>query len=875
MAKALIITEKPSVSKDISEALGGFVSKNNGAYYESDRYVCTYAVGHILGLLEPEEIDPAFKRWKLADLPIIPETFKMKPLEGQEERIKVILKLMERADVDTLINACDAAREGELIFREIVKFAGSKKTVKRLWMQSMTKQAIVDGFSKLKEGKLYEGLAAAAECRAYSDWLIGMNSTRALTVRLKSKSQRGSSWSAGRVQTPTLALLVERELKVLEHQPQPYFKVHAKFKAANHEYEGTWFDPNFKKAGEFSEFREDRIFSKDLADKIVSDIDGKSGKASESRKPKTRSAPLLFDLTSAQKEANRRFGWSAKRTLAAAQRCYERHKVLTYPRTSSRVLPEDYRPEVDRIMGSLGDSATFAPHTAYLKKHGRLNEKKIFDNSGVSDHFAIIPTGVVAELEGDDARFFDLVARTFLAAFFPPAIFEEVERETIVAGHSFRTRPPAILKEPGYLAVFERDKKDEADIKMPALVEGQDQASGVTITTNKVDLETADTKPPPRIGEAGLLSMMENAGRQVEDEELASALQKAEGLGTAATRADIIENLKHKEYVDSALRPTAKGIRLIDILHRIHAERLTSAELTARLELHLNEVEKGKRTSESFMSEVADIARAVVEAARTFDYEKIYPDDDSLGNCPRCQRQVFERAWFYGCTESTKREGTKACEFLIWKDFYGRYMDRGTVRLLLSKKETHELDGFRDPNGQMYKAILKLDGSTLIKRNTGSVAEGNAEPVTINAEPLGKCPVHHDVPCQVVETQNDFICESAKKLRDAGEPRPPGFSFPRVLCKRQMKREEVVALITTKATPVLQRFISKRGRPFAAKLTLQDGGRFAFEFPERKSAKAKGEEGDAAAPAGDDAAADGAKAAKAPRRKKTGEPVTT
>jgi DNA topoisomerase-3 len=660
--------------------------------------------------------------------------------------------------------------------------------------------------------------------------------------------------------------LVDRELRVLEHVPKPYWKVQAKFQAKDHEYEGTWFDPKFKRSAEDHEAREDRIFDKQLADRIVAETVGKAGVASETRRPKTRSAPLLFDLTSAQKEANRRFGWSAKRTLGAAQRCYERHKVLTYPRTSSRVLPEDYRGEVDNIIQTLAGTQNYGDHAKYLQQKGRLNEKKIFDNAGVSDHFAIIPTGVIADLDGDDQRFYDLVVRTFLASFYPQAIYEEVERETIVGEFHFRTKPPLILKEPGFLAVFEKEK-EEQNAHMPALIAGQSEASGVAVNTNEASQENSETKPPARIGEAGLLSMMENAGRQVEDEELAQALQKAEGLGTAATRADIIENLKSKEYVDQALRPTAKGIRLIDILHRIRAERLTSAELTARLEMHLAEVEDGRRSADAYMKEVEQITTEVVSAARDFDYDSIYPDKDPLGDCPRCKRQVFERAWFYGCTESTKRDGKKECEFLIWKEFYGRYLDRETVRALLSKGVTHELDGFRDPNGQMYKAILSIENGTIQKKNTDTSGDAGGITIEVNSEPLGKCPVHAGQDCMVVETKSEYACQQYKRAKEEGDSRPAGFSFPRILCKREMKREEIVPMIETGSTAVLEKFISKRGRPFSAKLVLQPGGRFTFEFPERKpkAPKTTGEGGETEPKADGESAS---KRKRAPARRK-------
>jgi DNA topoisomerase-3 len=839
VSKSLIITEKPSVSRDITEALGGFTAMDGGDYYESEQYVCTFAVGHILGLLSPEDLDPKYKRWKLADLPIIPEAFKMKPLPSQEKRIKVIAKLMRRKDVDTLINSCDAAREGELIFREIVEFVEVKKPIKRLWLQSMTKQAIKAGFAQLIPGEQYDGLASAAFCRAQSDWLIGMNATRALTVRLKSKSERGSSWSAGRVQTPTLALLVHREIEILNHVPVPFCRIEGQFKAPTHAYQATWFDPKFKRNDADPDARDDRIFDISRANAIIEKVQSKTGSASETRKERPRKAPLLFDLTSLQRDANRRFGWAAVRTLRAAQRCYEAHKVLTYPRTSSRVLPSDYGPEVTRLLNQFTDSNTaYSPHAKYLLEKGLKNADKIFDDSGVTDHFAIIPTGEIRSLDGDDKRLFDLVTRQFLAAFYPQAVFEEVERITLVEGESFRSRPPQVLKDPGWLAVFEREAEEK--VEFPPLVPAKAEASGVGVSNLDLKREDAATKPPGRIGEAGLLGLMENAGRQVVDEELAQALQKAEGLGTAATRADIIEGLKDREYVDQGLRPTVKGIRLIDVLERIKAGTLTSAELTAKLELHLSEVESGKRTSAQFMDEVKAIATGVVDATRNFDYDSIYPDIDPIGPCPKCKGPVYERAWFYGCKESTKRtDQAKSCDFLIWKDNYGRYMDRRTVFLLLTAGITGELDGFKSQSGQSYKAVLMIENGTVIRKAVeGSESSGAPEGVSIelNEEPLGQCPIHDNEQCRVIETPAEFVCMTRKTERAAGHKTAPGFSFPRFICKREMKRDEVLQFMRDKETPFLNNFISKKGRPFSAKLRFQSNGGFAFEFPERKKA---------------------------------------
>ena len=836
MGKALIITEKPSVARDITDALGGFKEKNKGEYYESDTFLCTFAVGHILTLLSPEDISPEFRRWRLANMPIIPEKFEVKPVPAQEKRLKVIKKLVERKDVDLLINACDAAREGELIFREIVDYLASEKPISRLWLQSMTKKAIREGFDNLEEGAKFDGLANAAKCRAHADWLIGINATRALTVRLKSRTQRGLSWSAGRVQTPTLSLLVDRELEVLEHEPVPYWRIKARFGGPGHEYEAFWYDKEFKARNADRDHKEDRIFDRKKVDEITKAVQGKAGIAREARKPSPRKPPALFDLTSLQRTANSRFGWTATRTLRAAQRCYEAHKVLTYPRTSSRVLPDNYREEVSRLIGAFAEANPYSPYAKKLQKDGLLNEDKVFNDAGVSDHFAIIPTGEVKDLEGDDQRLFDLVARQFLAAFYPPSVYEDVERISEVGEHSFKSRPPKVLKEAGWEAVF--GKKVGETESFPPLVPGENKSSGIGVTNKETEVEDLETKPPSRISEAGLLSLMENAGRQVDDEELATVLKNAEGLGTAATRADIIENLKTREYVNRNLRPTPKGIRLVDILHRIGASRLTSAELTAGLELYLSEVEDGKRSPDDFMKEIAGYSEDVVNAARDFDFESIYENAEPLGPCPRCKQPVYERAWFYGCEESTKRSGKKSCDFLIWKDHNGRYINPAVVRTLLDKGETRALEGFNTAGGNTYSAILALEGGQLVRRPVAGSEQSTADPFEVNPEPLGACPVHPDEKCLVIETPHEYICEQLAEARKKAETGADGFSFPRSLCKREMKRDEVITYIRDKDTGFLSGFISKRGRRFSARLRMEEGGQgFRFEFPERGSKK--------------------------------------
>jgi DNA topoisomerase-3 len=849
MSKSLIITEKPSVAQDIVSALSGFSahgsSKQGEEYWESRDYICTYAVGHILEWLEPEEIDATYKRWTLENLPIIPSEFKLKPKAGQTARVRTIKKLLERKDVDAVINACDAGREGELIFRELIKYLGAKKPMYRLWLQSMTPEAIREGFERLQEGRKYDGLGVAAECRSLADWLIGINGTRALTVRLRSKSHK-QAWSTGRVQTPTLALLVDRELEILAHVPEPFWRVTAVFKAADHEYQAVWFDPEFQESETRPQAKPDRIFDQQRAQRIVAAVAGQFGLASETRKPSRESAPPLFDLTSLQRESNRRFGWSAARTLQAAQRCYERHKVLTYPRTDSRCLPTDYVPVVNKTIEKLAGIAEYRGAAQYLLDNGRQNEGKVFNDAGVSDHFAIIPTGQFARaLSGDDHRLFDLVVRRFLGVFYPAALWEQVERTTVVAGEHFSSRARTLVQ-PGWRAVLEQRDGASDSKDLPPLVARDAEVAAVDVQNQSVTAEADQTKPPPRITEARLLSLMENAGKLIDDEDLAAVLHE-KGLGTPATRSEIIENLKAKGYVDRNLRPTMKGIRLIDLLHRIHIGRITSAEMTGEMELHLNQVERGKRSREEFMNEVIEYTREIVEAARNFSFDELYQVEDPLGTCPcPLQRPVFERSWFYRCQEDPKCSGTdQDCPFRIWKDKSGRYIDRRTVTTLLRDGKTEELDGFLDRRGRAYKGILMLrDKEVVLQPQTGgepTAGPGDGEAaIAVNPEPLGPCPIHKGQECQVIETPTDYICQIRQQQLASGHKRPVGVFLPRVVCKREITREEAIEFITTGTTPLIEDFISRFDRPFSARLKLGPDGRRVFEFPPRDGAPKTG-----------------------------------
>jgi DNA topoisomerase-3 len=831
VSKSLVISEKPSVARDIVTVLGQF--HEHEGYWESDRYVVTYAVGHLVELMEPEDLDPAYKRWTLDQLPILPQEFRLKPKPKSGERIRTIRKLIKRTDVTELINACDAGREGELIFREIVDFMESRKPIKRLWLQSMTHGSIRLAFDDLQPGEQYDGLASAAACRSQSDWLIGMNATRALTKRLRGRRERGA-WSAGRVQTPTLAILVDRELEILAHVPRAYWTIEGEFQSNAHGYVATWFDPSFRAPEGDEDARDDRIFDEVRARQIAEAVRGHTGTARETRKPSRENAPPLFDLTSLQRECNRRFGWSARRTLSAAQRCYEGHKVLTYPRTGSRCLPSDYRQTVDALLASFAGVEPYREWATQLQKQGLQNARRTFDDSGVTDHFAIIPTGTFPKtpLTGDDGRLFDMVSRRFLATFFPAAVWQRVERITEVEGHAFRARSRT-LEDPGWRAVM--GQTEQEDQPLPSLRPGKDAVDGVESRNLEAEVQEDQTRPRARITEARLLSLMENAGKSIEDDELASVLHE-KGLGTPATRADIIENLISKGYLlrqGKSLRPTVKGIRLVDVLRRIHVDRLASAELTGDLEFRLREVEHGNRTAPEFMKEIMEYTTHIVDRAREFDYDDLYPDDPPLGICP-CERRrpVLERAWFYRCQEDPAADPDEDCEFRIWKDKAGRYVDHGTVRLLLEKGETPVLDHFLTRDGRVYRGVLKIEGREL-KLIPVSEAEGeralDQPEYEVNEAPLGGCRLCNEG--VIIEAPSRFVC-SRREPKAEGEKGCP-FVLSRTVCKREITREEAEIYVREGHTELLTEFISRYGRPFSATLHLKANGRHGFEFPPR------------------------------------------
>ena len=562
MGKCLIIAEKPSVATDIARALGGLTRHDD--YFEGERYVLSSAIGHLLEIGMPEEEEVKRGKWTFTHLPAIPTKFALRPLEKTASRLQLLLRLIKRKDIDELINACDAGREGELIFRYIVQYAKTAKPIKRLWLQSMTQGAIRDGFASLRSDEAMRPLADAAVCRSESDWLVGINGTRAMTA-FNSQSGGFQLTTVGRVQTPTLAILVEREEKIRGFKSRDYWEVLARFRAAGGEYEGRWFDEKFRKPEDDADARAERLWEEAKAQAIVAACTGKPGTVSEESKPSTQSPPLLYDLTSLQREANGRFGFSARSTLSLAQALYERHKVLTYPRTDARALPEDYLPTVKDTLEALREQNAYAAFAGQVLKAKWVKpNKRIFDNAKISDHFAIIPTlQKPKSLTESEAKLYDLVVKRFLAVFYPAAEYLVTTRITRVAAEPFKTEGK-VLVNPGWLAVYGKEAQAD-DEPMLAKVLPQEK-----VATEEVRAVGSQTKPPPRFNEATLLSAMEGAGKLIEDEELRAAMRE-KGLGTPATRAQIIEGLIQEKYIyreGRELTPTAKAFSLMTLAAR-------------------------------------------------------------------------------------------------------------------------------------------------------------------------------------------------------------------------------------------------------------------------------------------------------------------
>ena len=680
----LIVAEKPSVARDIARVLK--CGERKDGYMQGTDYMVSWALGHLVTLVEPDELDERYKKWRMEDLPIEPETIPTKVISKTRSQFSVLKKLMNSKEVDSLICATDAGREGELIFRLIYEQAKCRKPVERLWISSMTDEAIREGFAELKPSAEYDGLYRSAQCRSVADWLVGMNASRAFTIRYN------VLLSMGRVQTPTLAILVKRSQEIADFVPVEYHTLTADFG----DYQGQWFDPAVK-----DEKVANRIPDRNKADELAKKVRGQPAKVlSVTSEQKKDLPPQLFDLTSLQREANRQLGYTADKTLKLAQSLYERWKALTYPRTDSRYLPMDMLKRLPKTFQQLPEEYQPLVQGIPRNENGNLRvSKRIFDNDKVSDHHAILPTlnrAPVEKMSPDERALFDMVARRAIAAFYPACEYDQTKVITEAAGERFRStgRTERVA---GWKEVYRgvTDKK-EAEPALPPLNEGDERK------VEKAAVKKETTKPPAPHTDASLLYAMENAGRDLDDEALREQM-KGSGLGTPATRAAIIERLLQVGYAarkGKTIQATPKGIALIGIC----PQELASPETTGKWELALNEIAANKRDTERFMQGIRRLSEFLVDYAKTTTVEGGFPEETRMHGkrggkaaaaskqepvegvvCPLCGKPIKESEKAFGCSD-----WKAGCAFTLWKNCLtrggGPVLNRKLVTLLLTQK---------------------------------------------------------------------------------------------------------------------------------------------------------------------------------------------
>ncbi len=837
--KTLIIAEKPSVAKDIAKVAG---VPAKGDVFENDAYVISSAVGHLVELCEPEDYDAKFKRWSRKTLPIVPEDFKIKPSKekGAKDQFLKLKKLMARKDVGVVVNGCDAGREGELIFAYIYELAGSNLPVKRLWLTSMTPAAIRDGLRHLRDGSETADLCSAARCRSESDWLIGMNGTRAVTLR--TSPAKGQVSTVGRVQTPTLSLIVQRELDIRNFVPKEYFRLAAEFGLAAGTYEGLYQRPDYKKPAkgetpENPDDRADRIWSREEAERVLAECRAcAAGTVSEEKKRTTEICGRLYDLTTLQREANKRFGFPATKTLQIAQALYEKYKATTYPRTDSRALPEDYVPTCVATLRAL-DATRFGAFAARAVENGWVRpNRRIFNNAEVSDHFAIIPTDQppAGTLPPDEAKIYEMIVRRFIAVFYPPAEFDVTTRITELAGaHKFKTEGK-VLVSPGWKEVYGKEEGAPEDA-LPALSE----ADGGNAAVRELQLQAEATKPPARYTEATLLAAMESAGKFVEDEELAAAM-KERGLGTPATRAGIIDHLIRTKYVERANRelvPTVKAEQLIAFLKVAGVDYLTSPAMTGDWEYKLRQVSEGKLSRPEFMKGIVALTRQIVEGVNGGGNDDQWTEISVVS--PTDRLPMLENYRMYRSQDDVKvGNGREFPALAVYKNASGHSISEAELALLLEKGEIGPFSDFKSRFGKNFTAKLKLEKNESGLLRTTFVfppREGEEEddaPVDFSAAPVvGVDPVTH---CYVHETPNGYAVNPADVPAEAKKLRP--FSMRKKLLGLDIPREQVEKLLRDGKTDLLCGFTSnKTKRKFDAFLVLKADGKLRWEFPPREA----------------------------------------
>lgn len=809
--KQLVIAEKPSVAKDIAKALGKFKQSKDG-YFEREDMIITSALGHLVELYMPGDFDPKYRFWSLKNLPILPEKFLLKPIEKTEDRFVFLKKMMSREDVIGLINACDAGREGELIFAYLCELAECNKPKQRLWLSSMTPEAIREAFENLRSEDDMKSLEDAARCRSEADWLVGINGTRAVTGRMIG-ARRKEVASVGRVQTPTLALICEREHAINTFIPVPFWQVSCDFSIKQGVYKGWLQRVPFKKGQ--NEDRSDRFWSKSEVDQLFSKLEKlltNDWNVQETTKISKQSAPRLFDLTSLQRECNQRFGYSAKFTLDMAQALYEKHKALTYPRTDSKALPEDYAPTCISVIGKLDE--IYQPFSKKIIEQHWINpsNKVVFNNKAISDHFAIIPTGTLPKnMKESERKVYDLVVRRFLSVFFPAAEFAITTRLTTLETFVFKTEGKVLIN-PGWMEITQKGGLKEG---LPALIhEDHNKAKA-----EEFKIENDETHPPARFTEATLLASMERAGQLVDDDELAEAM-KEKGLGTPATRAQIIENLISTKYVvrqDKSLVPTLKGEQLLDFLKLVKVQELASPALTGEWEYRLLLIQNNQLSRAQFMSNIRSMSSKIVESILAFrDDEKEHRQTQIISPTDgKCMMETF-RAF-------KSQDG----KISIFKVIGNRKMSEEEISELVNKKQVGPLDGFISKFGKPYSATLVLTEDYQIKFNFEGVAEMHKiSPNELEKyEIVGKCPLCNG---KVYASENYFLCENTQNEETCK------FRVAKTVLARPIPNEQFIKLLKEGKTDLLDRFKSKRnGKLFSAYLILKDKGNIGFEFAKK------------------------------------------
>ncbi|MDR1595789.1 MAG: DNA topoisomerase 3 [Puniceicoccales bacterium] len=808
--KRLVISEKPSVAADLAKAIGKF--KKFDDRYENEEYVISWAIGHLVELFMPEDIDATLKRWSLKTLPIIPEKFKTKPIEKVKKRFNELKKLINRNDVEVLVNGCDAGREGELIFTYIYELAKCKKPFLRLWLSSMTAQGIRDAFEHLRAGDEMQNLQNAAKCRSEADWLIGINGTRALTTKMFSIVSKQVA-TVGRVQTPTLAMIVNRDREISNFKPAKFWKISGAFRTDEGEYAGI-LQKSQKLDEKNPHDRSDRLWTNEEALKIFGEIgDERVALVSDQKKRVRQSAPRLYDLTTLQREANSRHSMPANMTLQLAQSLYEKHKCITYPRTDSRALTEDYVDTCYKILSTISDENRIFAKRIVEKNAVDGKNKKIFNNKQVSDHFAIIPTlQPPKNLTEAEEKIFSMVLKRFVCVFLPDAEFDVTTRTSTTKGYTFKT-DGKVLVVPGWMEVYGK-KNSEQDDTLPALTDGDGGQAKVV----EVKILEDETRPPPAYNEATLLSAMEGAGKLLDDEDLADAM-KERGLGTPATRAQIIEHLLSLKYIvrdGKTLKATVKAEDLLNFLKAAKIDTLSSPAMTGEWEYKLRQMENGIFARKNFMREISDLTTTIVERARNFVEENDAMKETTIIS-PTDNKSMLE-----GLRNYRSQDGIIAIQKIIG----GRKFSEDEITILLAEKKIGPFNDFKSKTGSSFSATIVLDDSfktNFVFENSNDAEQQKqlSKEEIDNLEVIGTCPIDGG---DIVATDGAYICknyfEKECKLR-----------ISRKMLDRDITVDQMQKLLTEKKTDMLDGFRSKRtGKLFSARLALQKDGKIKFEF---------------------------------------------